>query len=95
MGQLINRETSSAQNGNLEVPLYFLNEMPSEKISLCRVWTIKLRVNNMHAVTPPRTKPTVVVEWLKFLLRIREDAGSNLGPETGYPELSRDLPQSL
>jgi hypothetical protein len=66
MGQLINRETSSAQNGNLEVPLYFLKrnkEMPSEKkVSLCRVWTIKLRVNNMHAVTPPRTKPTVVVE---------------------------------
>jgi hypothetical protein len=27
----------------------------------------------------------VVVEWLTLLLRIREVASSNLGPETGYP----------
>jgi hypothetical protein len=26
----------------------------------------------------------VVVEWLTFLLRIREVPGSNLGPEAGY-----------
>jgi hypothetical protein len=25
-------------------------------------------------------------EWLAFLLRIREVPGSNLGPETGYPD---------
>jgi hypothetical protein len=30
--------------------------------------------------------PNVVVEWLAFLLRIREVPGSNLGPETGYPD---------
>jgi hypothetical protein len=30
--------------------------------------------------------PNVMVEWLTFLLRIREVLGSNLGPETGYPE---------
>jgi hypothetical protein len=28
----------------------------------------------------------VVVEWLAFLLCIREVPGSNLGPETGYPD---------
>jgi hypothetical protein len=30
--------------------------------------------------------PTVVVEWLTLLLRIREVPGSNLGPETGYSD---------
>jgi hypothetical protein len=30
--------------------------------------------------------PNVVVEWLAFLLRIREIPGSNLGPETGCPD---------
>jgi hypothetical protein len=28
----------------------------------------------------------VVVEWLAFLLRIREVPGSDLGPETSYPD---------
>jgi hypothetical protein len=28
----------------------------------------------------------VVVEWLTLLLRIREVPGSNLSPETAYPE---------
>jgi hypothetical protein len=28
-----------------------------------------------------------VVEWLTYLLPIREVPGSNLGPETGYPEV--------
>jgi hypothetical protein len=31
-------------------------------------------------------EPNVVVEWLTFLLRIREVPGSNLGPELGYPD---------
>jgi hypothetical protein len=30
----------------------------------------------------------VVVKWLIFLHHIREVPGSNLGPETGYPDLS-------
>jgi hypothetical protein len=30
--------------------------------------------------------PNVVVEWLTLLLRIRKLSGSNLGPETGYPD---------
>jgi hypothetical protein len=30
--------------------------------------------------------PNVVVEWLVLLLCIREVPGSNLGPETGYPD---------
>jgi hypothetical protein len=28
----------------------------------------------------------VLVEWLTLLLNIREIPGSNLGPETGYPD---------
>jgi hypothetical protein len=28
----------------------------------------------------------VVVEWSTFLLRVREIPGSDLGPETGYPD---------
>jgi hypothetical protein len=28
----------------------------------------------------------VVIEWLALLLRIREVPGSNLGPESGYPD---------
>jgi hypothetical protein len=31
-------------------------------------------------------KPKVAVEWLAFLLRLRETPDSNLGPEIGYPE---------
>jgi hypothetical protein len=30
--------------------------------------------------------PNVRVDWETFLLRIREIPGSNLGPETGYPD---------
>jgi hypothetical protein len=30
--------------------------------------------------------PNVEVEWLTLLLRIREVRGSNLGPDSGYPE---------
>jgi hypothetical protein len=30
-------------------------------------------------------RPTVVVEWLTILRRIREVRGSNIGPETGCP----------
>jgi hypothetical protein len=32
--------------------------------------------------------PNVPVEWLTFLLRIREVPGSNHSQETGYPEQS-------
>jgi hypothetical protein len=34
-------------------------------------------------------------ELLALWLPIREVPGSNLDPETGYPEVSRDFPQSL
>jgi hypothetical protein len=30
---------------------------------------------------------SIVVEWLALLLCIRDVPGSNLGPETGYPEV--------
>jgi hypothetical protein len=28
----------------------------------------------------------VLIEWLAFLLRVRDTPGSNLGQETGYPD---------
>jgi hypothetical protein len=28
----------------------------------------------------------VTIEWLAFLFRIRKVRGSNIGPETGYPD---------
>jgi hypothetical protein len=31
-------------------------------------------------------KINVMVEWLTFLLRTREIPGSNLGPETSFPD---------
>jgi hypothetical protein len=34
-------------------------------------------------------------EWLAVLLHVWEVLGSNLGPETGYPEVFGDFPQSL
>jgi hypothetical protein len=38
----------------------------------------------------------VVVEWLAHLLRNWEESGSNLGPESGYPEWGLyGFPQSL
>jgi hypothetical protein len=37
----------------------------------------------------------VVVELLTLLFRILEIPGSNIGSETGYPEVFRGLPQSL
>jgi hypothetical protein len=36
-----------------------------------------------------------VVECLTLLLRIWEVPGSNLGPETGYPDVFYGCPQSL
>jgi hypothetical protein len=30
--------------------------------------------------------PNVMVEWLALLPHVREVPGSDLGPETGYPE---------
>jgi hypothetical protein len=44
---------------------------------------------------PPPLIPNVVVKGLTLVLRIREILGSNLGPETDYPEVFRDVPQSL
>jgi hypothetical protein len=39
--------------------------------------------------------PIFVLEWLTFLLRVRDVPGSNLGPDTGYPECFRGFPQPL
>jgi hypothetical protein len=45
----------------------------------------------MFVLVPPK----VVVEWLALLILIREIRGSNLGPYTGYTEISRYSSQSL
>jgi hypothetical protein len=31
-------------------------------------------------------QPNVVGDWITLLLRIQEDPGSSLGPETDYPD---------
>jgi hypothetical protein len=38
--------------------------------------------------------PNVVVEWLTLLIHIREVPGSNIGPETVYPEVFRCFSQT-
>jgi hypothetical protein len=42
--------------------------------------------------------PNIVIAWLTLLLRIREVLGSNLDPETGYPDtfswFSKSLPEN-
>jgi hypothetical protein len=48
----------------------------------------------LRGIIPPLI-PNVVVKGLTLVLRVWEILGSNLGPETGYPEVFRDIPQSL
>jgi hypothetical protein len=53
-----------------------------------KVHWIKLSVGN-HVFSPftvNNVRPNVLVEWLAFLLRIREVSSLNLGPQTGYPD---------
>jgi hypothetical protein len=38
--------------------------------------------------------PKVMLQWLSLLFRIHEVSSLNLGPKTGYPEVSRGFPQS-
>jgi hypothetical protein len=38
--------------------------------------------------------PKLAIEWLAFLLRLREGPGSNLGLKTGYPKVLHTFPQS-
>jgi hypothetical protein len=40
----------------------------------------------IRAVILTYVRPSVAAEWLTLLLRIRELSGSNLSPETGYPD---------
>jgi hypothetical protein len=39
--------------------------------------------------------PNVVAKWLALLLHIWEDLGSNLNPETSYPEVFHEFSQLL
>jgi hypothetical protein len=47
-------------------------------------WIPESRLPFSSIFVPQR--PNIVVEWLTPLLRIREVLGSNVGPETGYPD---------
>jgi hypothetical protein len=38
--------------------------------------------------------PNVIVEWLTHLLLLLKVPGTNLRPETGYPESFRGFPQA-
>jgi hypothetical protein len=44
---------------------------------------------------PTNNRPKVVVQWSILLLNIREVPGSNFGPDIGYSNVFRGLPQSL
>jgi hypothetical protein len=41
------------------------------------------------------TRNETIVKWLWLLFRIRNVPGSNLSPETGYPDYVSDVPKSL
>jgi hypothetical protein len=61
-----------------------------KQIDLSGVHTASIiRVLITGALRISDMSPKVVIEWLKLLLHIQEVPGSNLGPETGYPELFR------
>jgi hypothetical protein len=51
-----------------------------------KIWINKTPVViTLEESSSPIIKPNVMVEWLTLLLRIHV-WGSNLGPETSYPE---------
>jgi hypothetical protein len=37
---------------------------------------------------------SIFAEWLALMIRIRDVPGSNLGPETGYPEVLCSCPET-
>jgi hypothetical protein len=51
-------------------------------------------ISKDHLVENPCFRPNDVIKWSKLLLHIQEVAGSNLGPETNYPEIFFDFPVS-
>jgi hypothetical protein len=52
------------------------------------VWKIGHDFYSAVLILYKKRLPYGVVQWLTFMLRIREIPGSNLGPEIGYPDLS-------
>jgi hypothetical protein len=46
----------------------------------------KMDSNGLTINSLDNVQPNVVVEFLTLLLGIQKVLGSNLGPETGYPE---------
>jgi hypothetical protein len=56
----------------------------SKTIICIMYWLMKSTYVRKHKI--PWYGPKVVVEWLTLLLCIQEVPGSNLNPETGYPD---------
>jgi hypothetical protein len=59
--------------------------IPAAKSSVSTRTHARTHVHTHTHIHTPR-KPNVTTEWLTPLLHIREDLGSNIGPETGYPD---------
>jgi hypothetical protein len=72
------KTNSSVQN----VPKIMQSERPNSLVE----YSSTIIALMMETVSTCET-PNVVVEWPTILLRVREVPGSNLGPETGYPDL--------
>jgi hypothetical protein len=68
---------------------YFQSSFPTETLYSCIPSYLShtcYMISPSHCHPNPYGEgPNFAVEWLTFLLRIREVPGSNLGPETGYP----------
>jgi hypothetical protein len=57
-----------------------------------RVWCTMI---GLFPNFPLSSEPKVAIQWLAFLLRVREVLGSNLGTDTDYRYCFRGFPQSL
>jgi hypothetical protein len=42
--------------------------------------------NSIEQSYSSKAKPNLAAEWLALLLKIREVPGTNLGPQTDYPD---------
>jgi hypothetical protein len=86
------------ENQEQKVPVWYTGIYPPiSSTGNNAVWTCRqIPTFQMNILRPSLVlTPNVVVEWLT-LLRFQDVRGSNLGPETAYPDLKifRGFPQS-
>jgi hypothetical protein len=70
--------------------LWFRKPTPLIRVLLAKLIVAQL-VKNLPAyygilIFNTLFRPNVMTKWLALLLHIREDPGSNLGPDTDYPD---------